>query len=121
MITLTHSILDRLFAGGSHSRWLGVYFEGTRTFPETQVFTIGNPLIAQTMLQHDLTAGLHIPPKFLVQEGPDGKGSVLVYELPSSVMAIGKDEELLKAARVLDDKFERMVRKVLSEEVKAEL
>ncbi len=67
------------------------------------------------MLQHDLTAGLHIPPKFLVQEGPSGEGTVLLYDLPSSVMAIGKDEELLKAARVLDDKFEGMVRQVLSE------
>ena len=83
-------------------------------FPETQVFTIGNPLIAQTMLQHDLTAGLHIPPKFLVKEGPGGEGTVLLYDLPSSVMAIGKDEELLKAAKVLDGKFESMVRKVLS-------
>lgn len=103
-----------MFARGTHSRWLDAYFGGSRSFPETQVFTIGNPLIAQTMLQYDLTAGLHIPPKFLVQEGPNGKGTVLLYDLPSSVMDVRGNEDVLKAAKVLDEKLERMVRKVFS-------
>lgn len=79
------------------------------------MFTIGNPLIAQAILQQDLTAGLHIPPKFLVQEGANGKGTILLYDLPSSVMVLGEDEGLLNAAKALDDKLERMVLRVLEE------
>lgn len=66
------------------------------------------------MLQHDLTAGLHVPPKLLVVELEGGKGTSIVYDLPSSVVLVGKpNAELKKAAEVLDEKFERMVKKVL--------
>ncbi|THH32847.1 hypothetical protein EUX98_g1363 [Antrodiella citrinella] len=104
-----------LFAAGSHSRWLSAYHSG-RKFLETHIYTIGNPLIAQAMLQHDLTAGLHVPPKLLVVEMEGGKGTNIVFDLPSSVIIVGKNvsPELKKTAAVLDDKFERMVRKVLA-------
>lgn len=69
------------------------------------------------MLQHDLTAGLHVPPKLLVQELDAGKGTSIIYDLPSSVILVGSGAgkpELKKAAEALDEKFERMVRKVLA-------
>lgn len=98
----------------SHSEWLTTYFGGQRKFLEAHVYTIGNPLIAQTMLQHDLTAGLHVPPKLLVLELEGGKGTSILYDLPSSVILAGKeDADLKKAAGKLDEKFEDMVRKVL--------
>ncbi|KAH8102074.1 TT1751-like protein [Cristinia sonorae] len=106
-----------LFAAGSHSRWLSAYFNGARKFPEAHVYTIGNPIIAQTMLQQDLTAGLHVPPKLLVIEAEGGKGTSVVYDLPSSVVLVGSgllNAELKKSAAVLDEKFEKMVRKVLA-------
>ncbi|KAI0078083.1 TT1751-like protein [Panus rudis PR-1116 ss-1] len=102
------------FAAGSHSKWLSAYFNGTRTFTETHVYTMGNPLVAQTMLKHDLTAGLHVPPKLLVQEIEGGKGSRVIYDLPSSVICLNGNEELRKAALALDEKFENFVRKVLT-------
>ncbi|THH30020.1 hypothetical protein EUX98_g4176 [Antrodiella citrinella] len=103
-----------LFATFSHSRWLAIYLG--REFPETHVYIIGNPLIAQTMLQHDIAAGLHIPPKLLVTEIEGGKGTTVVFDLPSSVIAVGNNvsPELKKAAEGLDEKLERLVRKVLS-------
>jgi len=103
-----------LFAAGSHSRWLEAYFNGSRSFPETQVYTIGNPLLAQTMLQIDLVAGLHIPPKFVVQAKNNGEGTVIIYDLPSSCIDIKENVELRKAAVVLDEKLEKLARKVLS-------
>jgi len=103
-----------LFAAGSHSRWLSAYFGG-RKFLETHIYTIGNPLIAQGMLQHDLTAGLHVPPKLLVVEVEGGKGTNIVYDLPSSVIVVAKNAspEMKKVAEGLDEKFEKMVRRVL--------
>ncbi|CAL1710118.1 unnamed protein product [Somion occarium] len=103
------------FSSGAHSKWLSAYFDDTRSFPETHYYILGNPLIAQTILKHDIIAGLHIPPKILVQEMEGGAGSRIIYELPSSVMAVGGSEVLKKAAEVLDVKLENMARKVLSQ------
>ena len=67
------------------------------------------------MLQHDLSAGLHVPPKLLVQELEGGQGTAIIYDLPSSCVLVGKvGPELKKAAEGLDEKFEKMVRKVLA-------
>lgn len=67
------------------------------------------------MLQYDLTAGLHVPPKLLVVEVEGGQGTSIIYDLPSSVVLIGKvGPELKKNAEALDEKFEKMVRRVLA-------
>lgn len=103
-----------MFAAGSHTRWLRAFLPG-RKFLETQVYTIGNPLIAQTMLQQDLKVGLHVPPKLLVQELEGGKGTCVVWDLPSSVVVAGAmSPQMKKDAELLDDKFERMVRRILA-------
>ncbi|KXN83682.1 hypothetical protein AN958_00823 [Leucoagaricus sp. SymC.cos] len=107
-----------------HHPWLNTYYQTTST-PSTVLYTIGNPLIAQTILRHDLRAGLYIPPRLLVQEKSDGKGTLLVYQLPSSVMIVpgeGKEnEELKKAVENLDKKFETLARKVVGMEGKGKL
>jgi uncharacterized protein (DUF302 family) len=46
---------------------------------------IGNPLIAITMLRHDLTAGLFAPVELLLVE-EDNSRSSLIYVQPSSLM-----------------------------------
>jgi uncharacterized protein (DUF302 family) len=72
----------------------------------------GHPLIAITMLQHDLTVGLSVPIQFLVQEmsEEDGGGRDLAYFLPSGLIARERgDQELEKAARVLDEKLATLV------------
>lgn len=101
------------FSAASHSTWLNTYF-GTDTTPGTYLYTLGNPLIAQTILQHDLRAGLLIPPRLLVLENQDHSGTKLIYHLPSSVMAISDDPQLKQATEALDAKLENFVSKIVS-------
>ena len=65
---------------------------------------IGNPLIAITMLRHDLTAGLFAPVELLVVEEDNGRSSV-TYVQPSSLMVVEPNPPLLAAARELDAKL----------------
>jgi uncharacterized protein (DUF302 family) len=65
---------------------------------------IGNPLIAITMLRHDLTAGLFAPVELLLLEEDNGRSS-LIYVQPSSLMVVETNPPLLAAARELDVKL----------------
>ena len=65
---------------------------------------IGNPLIAITMLRHDLTAGLLAPVELLLVE-EDNSRSSLIYVQPSSLMVVETNPPLLAAARELDAKL----------------
>ena len=73
---------------------------------------IGNPLIAITMLRHDVTAGLFAPVELLIVSEDDG-GSSLTYVQPSSLMAVEPNPELLAASRVLDAKLAALVSSVV--------
>lgn len=96
-----------------HHPWLNTY-HNTTDKPATIVYTIGNPLIAQGILRHDLRAGLHIPPRILVLEKADRTGTSVIYQLPSSVMVLpdNDNQELREAAEGLDRKFEALARKI---------
>jgi uncharacterized protein (DUF302 family) len=75
---------------------------------------LGNPLIAITMLKHDLTAGLAVPLELLVLEKKEG-GVDLIYQLPSALIAgLNKDEELVSAAAEVDRKLEKLFGDVAS-------
>lgn len=84
------------------------------------LYTFGNPLVAQTMLQHDRYAALHVPPRLVVLEKADHAGTQVIYILPSSLIVVpvgGQvNTELKKAAEALDEKLERLVVKVTSPE-----
>ena len=56
-----------------------------------KLYILGNPLIAATMVRHDLGAALNVPVRALIVEDlPRGRAR-LVYDLPSSLMArLGK-------------------------------
>lgn len=75
---------------------------------------LGNPLIAITMLRHDVTAGLFAPVEvLLVDEGDDG--SSLTYVKPSTLMVVEDNPQLLGAATELDTKLAALVAKVTSD------
>ena len=76
------------------------------------LWILGNPLIAITMIRHDITASLFAPVELLLVEHESGAGSTVIYDLPSSLMVIEPNPDLLAAARVLDQKLERLVRRV---------
>jgi uncharacterized protein (DUF302 family) len=71
---------------------------------------LGNPLIAITMLRHDVTAGLFAPVELLILE--EGSGSSLTYVKPSSLMVVQPNPELLSAAEGLDAKLAALAEKV---------
>ncbi len=89
-----------LFALWNHGGWIkkaGIERKALRV-------VIGNPLIAITMLRHDVTAGLFAPVELLITEEPSGR-SALTYVVPSSLMVVEPNEPLRAAALELDTKL----------------
>lgn len=74
---------------------------------------LGNPLIAITMIRHDLTAGLFAPVEVLLTEEDDNRSS-LTYVKPSSLMVVDENPPLRAAALVLDEKLAALAEKVAS-------
>jgi uncharacterized protein (DUF302 family) len=74
---------------------------------------LGNPLIAITMLRHDVTAGLFAPVEMLLVDEGEGHSS-LTYVKPSSLMVIEQNPALLSAAGGLDAKLAALATKVTS-------
>jgi uncharacterized protein (DUF302 family) len=72
---------------------------------------LGNPLIAITMLRHDVTAGLFAPVELLLADEGEGRSS-LTYVKPSSLMVVENNPELRAAAEELDAKLAALVIKV---------
>jgi len=95
-----------LFALLDHGSWIGkagVQRKATRII-------LGNPMIAITLIRHDLTAGLFAPVELIVYENDVGLASV-DYVKPSSLL-ISPRSALLDAAIALDEKLHRLVEKV---------
>lgn len=95
-----------LFALLDHGAWIA------KTGIDRRVLRVilGNPLIAITMIRHDVTAGLFAPVEMLILDEPGG--SSLTYVKPSSLMAIEENPELLSAAEELDAKLAALAQKV---------
>jgi uncharacterized protein (DUF302 family) len=98
-----------LFSLIDHGAWItkaGIHRKALRVI-------LGNPLIAITMLRHDVTAGLFAPVEMLLVD--EGEGSSLTYIRPSSLMVIEPNPELLCAAEELDAKLAALAAKVTSD------
>lgn len=96
-----------LFGTVDHGAWItkaGIDRKALRVI-------LGNPLIAITMLRHDVTAGLFAPVELLLLEEDDGRSS-LTYVKPSSLMVVEPNAELLRAAEGLDAKLAALAEKV---------
>jgi uncharacterized protein (DUF302 family) len=93
-----------LFATFNHGGWIrkaGIDREVMRV-------VIGNPLIAITMLRHDVTAGLFAPVELLLTEEDDDRSAV-TYVRPSSLMVVEDNPPLRAAAEALDAKLAALV------------
>jgi uncharacterized protein (DUF302 family) len=91
-----------LIAEIDHGKWIQLFGVKRRLIR----WIFGNPLIAITMIQLDNTAGLFVPPELLLAENDDGTGCNITYVRPSSLIAIGDDQDLRHAAEALDAKIE---------------
>jgi uncharacterized protein (DUF302 family) len=72
---------------------------------KARMYTIGNPLIARTMLEHDIAAGLNVPVRLMIYEDAASRTARLAYDLPSSLMSGLQNEKVAAAAKKLDAKL----------------
>src|SRR4029453_3466412 len=96
-----------LFAVMNHGAWI----KKVQIQKKVLRVVIGNPLLAITMLRHDLTAGLFAPVELILIEEEDDQSS-LTYVRPSSLMVVEPNEPLLAAAKELDVKLQALAAKV---------
>src|SRR5262249_340213 len=73
-----------LFFAMDYGQWLPLF--GIQR--KVMRWILGNPLIAITMIRHDITASLFAPVELLLVENESGEGSTVIYDLPSSLMVI---------------------------------
>ena len=71
-------------------------------------YTIGNPLFALQMTEHDVRAGLYAPLRVLVYENQDGSVE-LEYDKPSSLFGQLNLERVRNVAAMLDRKLEDLL------------
>jgi uncharacterized protein (DUF302 family) len=83
-----------------HGKWLRLIGQTAKAV----LVILGNPLIARTMLQHDIRAGLNVPVRLLIYEHADGSTRV-TYDLPSSLMSGLENADVSAAAAKLDAKL----------------
>jgi len=99
-----------LFHEIDHGGWLskfGIRWRMVR-------WILDNPLIAITMIRHDLSAGLFAPVEILVTEAEDGLGTTITYVRPSSLMVTGNNPPLMQAAAELDKKLDELISGVVA-------
>jgi uncharacterized protein (DUF302 family) len=72
---------------------------------KARMYTIGNPLIARTMLEHDIVTGLNVPVQLTIYEDAVSRTVRLTYDLPSSLMSGLQNEKVTAAAKKLDAKL----------------
>ena len=85
-----------------HGAWLARIGLNARA----RMYTIGNPLIARTMLEHDIAAGLNVPVRLMIYEDLASRTTRLAaYDLPSSLMSGLQNEKVTAAAKKLDAKL----------------
>ncbi|MDV7089166.1 DUF302 domain-containing protein [Rhodococcus opacus] len=96
-----------LFALWNHGGWIKKAGLGQKVLR----IVIGNPLIAITMLRHDVTAGLFAPVELLLTEEQHSR-SALTYVRPSSLMVVDPNRPLRAAAMALDAKLATLAAKV---------
>jgi hypothetical protein len=91
----------------NHGKWLGLIGHTAKAV----MVILGNPLIARTMLQHDIRAGLNVPVRLLIYEHADGRTRV-AYDLPSSLMSGLGNPAVIAAATKLDAKLIALARTI---------
>jgi uncharacterized protein (DUF302 family) len=94
-----------LFHEIDHGGWLPRFGINRRVMR----LILGNPLIAITMIRHDITTGLFAPVEILVADKERGPGTTITYVRPSSLIFIEGNPPLHTAAKALDEKLEALI------------
>ena len=84
-----------------HGAWLAALGSSG----QARMYTIGNPLIARTMIKHDLGVGLNVPVRIAVYQEPSSGKVHVSYNLPSSLMSALDNKDVSEAVHALDAKL----------------
>jgi hypothetical protein len=90
-----------LFLKLDHGAWM----ERLGIHARAYLYILGNPLIARTMIEHNIGVGLNVPVRVLIYEDRRTGTGRLAYDVPSSLMARLNDPRVTAAAQKLDDKL----------------
>jgi hypothetical protein len=82
-----------------HGKWQSLYGRPAKA----KQYTYGNPILAWTMVKHDIGACSHVPFRVLIYETADGE-SHIAYDLPSTLMGQLENRAVNEAAVPLDEK-----------------
>jgi len=99
-----------LFAEFDYHQLLGLYGIQRKLVR----WILGNPVVAITMIRHDLEAALFAPVELLLVEDENREGVTVIYDVPSSLMVTRENPPLLEAAATLDAKLQDLVTEVTS-------
>ena len=94
-----------VFAEFDHGGWISRYGIDRRVLR----VILGNPLIAITLMRHDISAGLFAPVEILLVDHASGPGSTVHYVRPSTLMMVDGNPELASAALELDRKLDLLI------------
>jgi uncharacterized protein (DUF302 family) len=93
---------------------LGGWLSRFRGIPaQARVYTIGNPLIAETMLRQELAAWMNLPVRLMIYRDEVSDTTRLVYDRPSRLMICLENGDLDAAARRLDEELAAMAELVI--------
>jgi uncharacterized protein (DUF302 family) len=79
---------------------------------KARMYTIGNPLVAITMLQHDIAAGLNVPVRVMIYRDESSGTTRFVYDEPSTLMSGLHNAAVMAAAEKLDAKLAELAAQV---------
>jgi uncharacterized protein (DUF302 family) len=105
--TLGPSGFTRFFSA-DHGGWLTFIGQPAKV----RVYTIGNPLIAITMLRHDIRVGLNVPVRVMIYRDDASGTTRFGYDEPSTLMSGLDNKDVTAAAEKLDAKLAALAEQV---------
>ncbi len=82
------------------------------TYKQARQYVLGNPLIANQMMEYDPGVALYVPLRLEVYEQADGT-TLLAYDQPSSLLEQFQQEGITSVAHILDHKLHQVVMSVV--------
>jgi len=83
-----------------HTIDYGAWLAALGSSGKARMYTIGNPLIARTMIKYDIGVGLNVPVRIAVYEEPSSRKIRMAYNLPSSLMSALENNDVSESARL---------------------
>ena len=93
---------------GTVSGWYG-------TPGKAKMYIYGNPIVAASMLVHNIRVGGRVPLQILIYEGADGRARI-GYDLPSSIVSRFRNVDIDAVAKQLDEKVSELITEVAGAE-----